>query len=73
LPDVVLYRNCLFGRTLSDFLIPQVGEILIIDAVTTILNLMTAFGLLAVASLVRTFCLLKIAPSHSRADHVRFH
>jgi hypothetical protein len=33
----------------------QAGQILIIDPVTAVLNLMTAFGLLAVASLVRCF------------------
>jgi len=51
--------NCLFD-------ILQGGEILIIDGVTTILNLMTAFGLLAVASLVRHFHRnsLALTPKH---------
>ena len=50
-PCLMLCQISAFLYSFSVFL--QDGHILVIDPVTAILNLMTAFGLLAVASLVR--------------------
>jgi hypothetical protein len=50
-PCLILCQISAFLYSFSVFL--QDGHILVIDPVTAILNLMTAFGLLAVASLVR--------------------
>jgi hypothetical protein len=56
----------------SFFVSLQDGNILVIDPVTAILNLMTAFGLLAVASLVQSLSQLELSCSYSRSGHVRF-
>jgi hypothetical protein len=60
----------IFLYSFSSFL--QDGHILVIDPVTAILNLMTAFGLLAVASLVRICPQFKLCRSYYRSGHVCF-